>query len=97
MPQYYQAIDAFLKWTKEYDMKISIDYHHGKLTKENTTADVERICAIWKDVVTRYKDTDPERVFFEIFNEPNEINEEEWQKAAEKIIECLGPWQARGE
>jgi endoglucanase len=88
-PSYYQALDSIIKWTGEKQLLLSIDYHHGTLESDQLEPQVKRICFIWSDIARRYKHLDAERVFFELFNEPNRINETEWQDAASSIIQAI--------
>ncbi len=85
-PQYYTALDSMVKWTGEKGMMLSIDYHHGKLSSSTVEENKKRIVAIWKEVAKRYSNTDPDRVFFELFNEPYEVSESEWQEVLTELV-----------
>jgi endoglucanase len=58
----------------------------GKMQGAATT---ERIVWLWKQIAERYKNTDPERVFFELRNEPHDIKAEDWRAQAEEIIKAV--------
>ncbi|MDB5273978.1 MAG: hypothetical protein JWO58_2345 [Chitinophagaceae bacterium] len=88
-PSYYQVLDSIIKWTGEKNMLLSIDYHHGTLDNEHYQDQATRICFIWSEIARQYKHTDPERIFFELFNEPNRINESEWQETVIRIIHSV--------
>lgn len=88
-PQYYTALDSMVKWTGEKGMMLSIDYHHGKLSSSTVEEDKKRIVAIWKEVAKRYHTTDPDRILFELFNEPNEVSESEWQEVLNTLVTAV--------
>jgi endoglucanase len=79
--------DSFLKWALANDLNAIIDLHHvefdGKVAGAATT---ERIVWLWREIAERYKNTDAERVFFELRNEPHDIKAEEWRVQAEELI-----------
>jgi endoglucanase len=88
-PEYYPALDSVIKWTAEKKMQLIIDNHHGTLNTTHLSSDTKRICAIWNDVARRYKNSDAERLFFEIFNEPHQISQADWEQTAEEIIATI--------
>ncbi|MDB5255918.1 MAG: hypothetical protein JWM14_613 [Chitinophagaceae bacterium] len=88
-PEYYAALDSVIRWTAEEKMLLIIDNHHGTLNPAHLKSDTKRICAIWNDVAKRYKRTDPKRIFFEIFNEPNKVSKEDWEHSAKEIISSI--------
>ncbi len=87
---YFAAIDSILKWAKLYHLNVIIDNHHGSLNKyENVMKALVRLKAIWKQVATRYKNTNPEHVFFELYNEPHGMSNAEWTKCAKQLIKTI--------
>lgn len=88
-PEYFAAIDSVLIWAAKYQQKVIIDYQHGVLNDCNFRQSSPRLAALWTQIATRYKDTDPEQVFFEIFNEPHDITPENWQRTAETLIQTI--------
>ena len=82
--------DSFVKWAAANDLNAIIDLHHvefdGKIEGAATT---ERIVWLWTQIAERYKNTNPERVFFELRNEPHDIKAEDWRKQAEEIIKTV--------
>jgi len=44
---------------------------------------------LWREIAERYKNTNPERVFFELRNEPHDIKAEEWRAQAEELIKTI--------
>ncbi len=87
-----KTADNFVKWALDNDLNAIIDLHHvefdGKISGAATT---ERIVWLWTQIAERYKNTNPEKVFFELRNEPHEIKVEEWRVQAEAIIKAIRP------
>lgn len=88
-PQYFTAVDSFIRWTNDLDMNIIIDYHLGELNRQNLSTETVRIANIWKKIATRYAASNPNRVFFEIYNEPYDLTSAEWKNAANSIVASI--------
>ena len=89
MPHYFDALDSILDWSEVLGFNVLIEYHHGSLSENNLEDETERIIAIWKQVIERYGDRDPEKIFFEIYNEPHDIEFADWQNVLETIVDSL--------
>jgi endoglucanase len=87
-----EIADNFVKWALDNDLNAIIDLHHvefdGSFPNAATT---ERFVWLWTEIATRYKNTNPEKVFFEIRNEPHNIPAEDWRKQATQIIKTIRP------
>jgi len=85
-----KTADLFVKWALANDLNAIIDLHHtefdGKIQGAATT---ERVVWLWREIAARYKNTNPERVFFELRNEPHDIKAEEWRAQAEEVIKAV--------
>lgn len=67
----FDLVDSVIQWTDELDMKLLLDNHHGWDLNNNTwRADLPRFSHMWSVVAQRYSHLDPDRVFFELMNEP---------------------------
>jgi endoglucanase len=89
-PQGLEMADNFVKWALANDLNVIIDLHHTEFdgsVPEAATA--ERFVNLWVRIATRYKNTDPEKVFFELRNEPHDIPAETWRWQAEQIIKYV--------
>ncbi len=84
------ATDSLIKWCMNNGLKVVIDLHHpeynGLIPEANT---IDRKLFLWKSVAERYKNTDPEKVFFELQNEPHDITAEEWRAEANQLISAV--------
>jgi endoglucanase len=82
--------DSFVKWALDNNLNAVIDLHHVEFDgKVEGAATTERIVWLWREIAERYKNTDPERVFFELRNEPHDIKAEDWRAQAEAIIKSV--------
>jgi len=89
-PQGPEAADLFVKWAQENDLNAIIDLHHSEYDGSiKGSATTERLVWLWSEIASRYKKTDPERVFFEIRNEPHDLNARQWRDQAEEIIRAI--------
>ncbi|CAN5138298.1 glycoside hydrolase family 5 protein [soil metagenome] len=87
-----KTADNFVKWALDNDLNAIIDLHHVEFDgKVEGAATVERIVWLWSEIAERYKNTNPEKVFFELRNEPHEIKTEDWRMQAEAIIKAIRP------
>lgn len=89
-PEMLDVVDEFVAAAKANKIKIIIDLHHPELDKKTPgSVDTPRVAAIWKRIAERYKDTDPDEVFFELRNEPVDITAEDWRAQAEELIKTI--------
>lgn len=85
-----KTADNFVKWALDNNLNAIIDLHHVEFDgKVEGAATTERIVWLWKEIAERYKNTNPEKVFFELRNEPHDIAAEDWRKQAEQIIKVI--------
>ena len=85
-----KTADSFVKWAAANDLNAIIDLHHVEFDgKVNGAATTERIVWLWSEIAKRYKNTNPEKVFFELRNEPHDIKPEEWRWQAEQLIKYI--------
>lgn len=82
--------DSFVKWALANNLNAIIDLHHVEFDgKVEGAAKTDRIVWLWREIAERYKNTDPERVFFELRNEPHDIKAEDWRAQAAAIIKTV--------
>jgi endoglucanase len=89
-PESLKTVDLFVKWAADNDLNAIVDLHHVEFdgTVEGA-ATTERIVWLWKEIAARYKNTNPEKVFFELRNEPHDVKAEDWHRQAEEIIKAV--------
>ncbi|MEO5857917.1 MAG: glycoside hydrolase family 5 protein [Pyrinomonadaceae bacterium] len=89
-PEGPQIADKFIEAALAEGLFVIIDLHHVELDKTVNGADsTDRIVWLWKEIANRYKRLDPEKVFFELRNEPHEIKADEWRAQAEVLIKTV--------
>ena len=82
--------DSFVRWASDNNLNAIIDLHHVEFDGSvKGAATTERFVWLWREIAARYKNTDPERVFFELRNEPHAIKAQDWRVQAEAIIETV--------
>ncbi|HEY0458087.1 MAG TPA: glycoside hydrolase family 5 protein [Pyrinomonadaceae bacterium] len=85
-----KTADLFVKWASDNNLNAIIDLHHVEFDgKVEGAAATERVVWLWREIAARYKNTNPEKVFFEIRNEPHDIRAEEWREQAAEIIKAV--------
>ena len=85
-----KTADSFVKWALANNLNAIIDLHHTEFDGSiKGAATTERIVWLWREIAARYKNTNPEKVFFELRNEPHDISAEEWRAQAEAIIKTV--------
>lgn len=89
-PEYLAAPDSLISWALANNLNVLIDLHHvefdGSICGADSTA---RIVWLWEQIAQRYKNTDPERVLFELRNEPHDITAAAWRAQATQLIQTV--------
>jgi endoglucanase len=89
-PKALEMADNFVKWSLANNLNVIIDLHHLEFDRSIPEAEnAERIVNLWVRIAERYKHLDPEKVFFELRNEPREITAEGWRWQAEQLIKYV--------
>ncbi len=89
-PKALEMADNFVKWALANNLNVIIDLHHTEF--DNTIPEAknaERTVNLWVKIAERYKNTDPEKVFFELRNEPHDITPEGWRWEVEQLIKVI--------
>lgn len=85
-----KTADNFVKWASENNLNAIIDLHHVEFDGSvKGAAATERVVWLWKEIAARYKNTNAEKVFFELRNEPHDIKAEDWREQAEAVIKAI--------
>ncbi len=89
-PKGLEMADSFVKWALANNLNVIIDLHHGEFDGLIPEAkNPERFVNLWFRIAERYKNTDPEKVFFELRNEPHDISADQWRWQAKEIIKVV--------
>ena len=87
--QVLDCIDKAWKLCRTYGFKMIIDYHYGDLADNNYQTATAEIINTWSMIAKRYKNTDENSLFFELYNEPPPINPQVWKDAAYNIVNAI--------
>jgi endoglucanase len=84
----FRLVDSMILWANLFDFKLIIDNHHGyTLSNANYQTELPRLKAIWAQLATRYGALDPDRFFFEIYNEAtSEISNQNFRTVATEVV-----------
>ncbi len=72
LSQYWVVVDNMISLCQSNGLKLIIDYHHAPLSDADFVKNKARIKNLWQQIAERLKNTDPNMVLFEIYNEPNQ-------------------------
>ncbi|MEO0470542.1 MAG: cellulase family glycosylhydrolase [Bacteroidota bacterium] len=96
------AVDDAIQWAANQDLTLIIDMHHApknpinlRLTNANFSSNIPRLKRVWEQLTLRYGNLDPNRYFFEIYNEPdNQISNANWRTVAQALIDQIRATEA---
>jgi endoglucanase len=90
-------LDRAVKLILDNHLSVIIDLHPQssyKLALKQGETNVPQFIELWRALAAHFASTDPERVFFEIMNEPNQDDTYHWQgiqNAAARSIRSVAP------
>ena len=89
--QYFGSLDAAMKMILDAGLAVELDMHPDSDFKERLKQNdfVERFADFWRTVAKRYSSYDPERVFFEILNEPEMQDPYRWYGVESKLAAAI--------
>jgi endoglucanase len=90
--EYFGYLDAAVKMILDAGLAVEIDMHpdsdfKARLAKEDDF--VERFADFWSTVAQRYASLDPDRVFYEILNEPEMRDAYRWYGVEVKVAAAI--------
>ena len=90
--EYFGYLDAAVKMILDAGLAVEIDMHpdsdfKARLAKEDDF--VERFADFWSTVAQHYASWDPDRVFFEILNEPEMRDAYRWYGVEAKLAAAI--------
>ena len=86
----FARIDSVIAWTQQNGMNLLIDNHHGiQPTDANYLQETARACGLWKSIVQQYATLNPNKVLFELRNEPQDITAEHLHYYEQSIIDTI--------
>lgn len=85
----FTHIDEVLKQCKLYGIKLIIDYHYGNLNDNNYLTETPKLISLWLTLTKRYIRESPDKVFFELYNEPPHMDPKVWKDAVYNIVTAI--------
>ena len=90
--EYFGSLDAAVKMNLDAGLAVEIDMHpdsdfKARLAKEDDF--VERFADFWSTVAQHYASWDPDRLFFEILNEPEMRDAYRWYGVEAKLAAAI--------
>jgi aryl-phospho-beta-D-glucosidase BglC (GH1 family) len=73
-------------------LRVIVDVHPSDAFKRQLRTEdaaVTRFCALWSALAGHYAQTDPDRVFFEVLNEPEFENVQQWNAVQTRAIAAI--------
>lgn len=89
--EYFGYLDAAIKMSLDAGLAVEIDMHPDSDFKARLKDDdfVERFADFWRMVAQHYSSWDPDRVFFEILNEPEMRDAYRWYGVEAKLATAI--------
>jgi aryl-phospho-beta-D-glucosidase BglC (GH1 family) len=91
-PEYLGYLDAALKMILDQGLVVVIDIHPESDFKQRLTKDdsfVEQFADYWRAVAQHYSSWDPDRVLFEVLNEPEFSDRYRWLGVQTKLAAAI--------
>ena len=89
--QYFNSLDAAVKMILDAGLAVELDMHPDSDFKVRLKEDefVQRFADFWRMVARHYSSYDPDRVFFEILNEPEMQDPYRWYGIESKLAAAI--------
>ncbi len=91
-PDAFEHLDRTVKQILASGLNLVLDIHPEDPWKTAMTKDdagTQKFLTFWSAFATHYADTDPNRVFFEVMNEPISSDLARWQTVQTRLIEQI--------
>lgn len=87
----FRLIDSAIAWSNRYNLNLIIDNHHGfpELKDANYLTEKPHLVAIWQQLIQRYGYLNPEKFFFELYNEPFGISNNNLKTVLQATIDAI--------
>jgi endoglucanase len=83
---FFNRVDWAIQQALSNGLAVVINVHHYEELYREPDKHLPRFLALWKQIATRYHNQ-PERLFFEILNEPHDaLTDERWQRMVPPVL-----------
>lgn len=89
---FMEALDRAVNMILAHRLAVLIDFHAGyeyRAPLRDSDAAVEHLVGLWRSVSAHYAARDPERIFFEILNEPGNIDPRRWAVIEQRVASAI--------
>ena len=90
--EFMMRLDRALDSILDHGMAVQVDLHPEEPYKQGIRASnssVDRLVQLWRKLAAHYANRDPERVFFEIMNEPEEGDPYRWAGIQARVAAAI--------
>ena len=88
-PAYFARVDWAIEQALALDLAVVLNIHHDDAAANEPEKFIPRAAAFWRQIATRYKDQ-PERLVFELLNEPNgPMTDARWQASFPTLLAAV--------
>ena len=88
-PAYFKRVDWAIEQGLSRGLVVVINVHHDGSVNADPEAHLPRIEAYWRQIARRYK-ARPDRLFFELLNEPHDkLTDERWQAGFPSLLAAV--------
>jgi len=91
-PEYLALVDGAVKMILDHGLNVIVDIHPESDFKLKLATDdsfVEQFADFWRALARHYSTLDPQRVFFEILNEPEFRDRYRWQGVQARLARAI--------
>lgn len=86
---FFKRIDWAVEQALARELTAIVNVHHYDEMFSDPAKHTPRLVAMWKQIAERYRDK-PERLFFEILNEPHDkLTDERWQEVFPEVLKVI--------
>jgi endoglucanase len=88
-PEFFRRVDWALEQALSQKLTVVINVHHYEEMHRDPGRHALRLLALWRQIAERYRDQ-PDQVFFELLNEPNEeLTDERWRDLVPQLLKVV--------
>ncbi|MCL6613139.1 MAG: glycoside hydrolase family 5 protein [Firmicutes bacterium] len=88
--RFFRRVEEVVGWALEQKLNVIINMHHYDEIFSEPDKHKERFIAMWKQIAGRFKHLDPQKVFFELLNEPHgRLTMDKWNGMIKETIAAI--------
>ena len=91
-PAFLAELDTAVQRILHDGLRVIVDLHptdEFKRRLRTNDAAVAQFCSLWEALAGHYENTDPEKVFFEVLNEPDFDDAQQWNTVQARAIKAI--------